>query len=268
MNVNRQTDMEAGQLSVRAFPEAGIGVPSATTAPRIAAAQRESAITLGLAELERQLERANIFGHSALGESFLRLGELEALVHGLTDALLAKGVVAEADISAAVANVRRQLTERGELNGARTMVRVDQPVADPPTKVDCQARLPICHAVCCKLDFALSVTELESGKIKWDLGRPYFIRHDHHGACVHLDPISGGCRIYADRPGVCQRYSCAHDSRIWKDFEKMELNHEWIDANLSAGTEPRVLRALMHAPERLIETKDLEPPTAKKEYVS
>jgi hypothetical protein len=44
--------------------------------------------------------------------------------------------------------------------------------------------------------------------------------------------------VYADRPGVCRHYSCANDERIWKDFENMELNHEWLDANL--GDAPRI----------------------------
>jgi hypothetical protein len=55
--------------------------------------------------------------------------------------------------------------------------------------VNCEERLHICKAACCQLDFALSVEEVESGKVKWDLGRPYFIRQDatscHYS---HLNP--------------------------------------------------------------------------------
>ena len=36
-----------------------------------------------------------------------------------------------------------------------------------------------------------------------------------------------------DRPSVCRSYTCADDDRIWKDFDAMELNHEFIDAKLS-----------------------------------
>lgn len=122
-----------------------------------------------------------------------------------------------------------------------------------PVKIDCAARLHVCHAVCCKLDFALSIPEVESGSVKWDLGRPHFIRHDSQAACVHLDSHSGGHRIYEDRPGVCKGYSCAADPRIWNDFEKMELNQEWIDANVSQATEPHLVAALMHRPDRLTE---------------
>jgi hypothetical protein len=35
--------------------------------------------------------------------------------------------------------------------------------------------------------------------------------------------------VYHKRPGVCRSYSCAHDERIWKDFDNMVLNHEYLD---------------------------------------
>ena len=38
----------------------------------------------------------------------------------------------------------------------------------------------------------------------------------------------GGCQIYEQRPNPCRMYSCEHDDRIWKDFDAMELNDEWI----------------------------------------
>jgi Fe-S-cluster containining protein len=204
--------------------------------------------TSGLAQLERQVERGHLFAHSALGENSVRLGEVEVLLHGLIDSLLAKGIVNEAEVLTTAQKVRSELIKRNEVNGARTVVRLEDKEENlqPPVEVDCRSRLHICHAVCCKLDFALSIPEVESGKVKWDLGRPYFIRHDNHGRCVHLDSESGGCRIYEDRPSVCRGYSCAPDRRIWNDFEKMELNQDWIDANVSRGTEPRMIGALMH----------------------
>jgi hypothetical protein len=45
---------------------------------------------------------------------------------------------------------------------------------------------------------------------------------------------------------VCRGYSCANDPRIWKDFERMELNAEWITANLSEQERPHVTGIFMH----------------------
>jgi hypothetical protein len=201
-----------------------------------------------LEELHRQIERGNLFAHTALGRSFARLGEAQAFLHGLADVLLAKGVITESELAAAIEGVQVELQERGELSGPGVMMRVDQEtVADqPPVEVDCAARMHVCNAVCCRLDFALTVPEVESGRIKWDLGRPYFIRREANGCCAHNDPQSGGCRIYAGRPGVCRGYSCARDARIWKDFERMELNIEWIEAHLPPQQRPRAIGVFMH----------------------
>lgn len=201
-----------------------------------------------LKPLERQVERGQLFMHSALGESFTRLGETEIFLHSLLDLLLAKGIVNEDELSATTLNVRLELVDRGELSGPGIAVRVEESADTPrpPVEVDCKARMHICHAVCCKLDFALSIAEVETGKIKWDLGRPYFIRHEEDGYCTHIDQDAGGCKIYCDRPAICRWYSCANDERIWKNFESMELNEEWIAAHLSPTTSPRLTGTLMN----------------------
>jgi len=201
-------------------------------------------------ELQRQVERGSLFTHTALGESSQRLAELQAFVHGLADLLLAKGAVDGTELAQAVARVTDELRQRGELAGASPVVRMDpaSDVAPAPARVDCGKRLHVCQAVCCRLDFALSVPEIEGGRVKWDLGRPYFIRHDADGCCAHLDTHSRGCTAYADRPQVCRHYDCTHDTRIWKDFDALALNTEWIAEHLKARAGPRAIRIFMHPP--------------------
>jgi Fe-S-cluster containining protein len=216
-----------------------------------------------LMQLERQLERGYKFSHSVIGESMLRTSELQVLLHGLIDTLLAKGITTEDELLSAMHKVRAELAERDELNWQRAMIRDESPT-EPETvsEVDCQARLHLCKSACCKLDFALSVRELEEAEVKWDLGRPYFIRHDSNGYCSHLDCDSGNCNIYDKRPGVCRNYSCAKDQRIWLDFDKMEINQEWIDANLIGITEPALIDVFMHDRAQLKEASNKTPTTA------
>lgn len=199
-------------------------------------------------ELQRQIERASLFTHTALGESFARTGEGQAFLYGLADVLLTKGYVTEKELAAAVDNVRAELTQRGELSGPGVMVRIDtnEGSNEQTIEVDCSARMHVCKAVCCRLDFALTVPEVESGKVKWDLGRPYFIRHSANGCCSHNDLQTGGCGVYADRPRICRRYSCARDERIWKNFAQMELNTEWIEQHLAVQENPRAIGVFMH----------------------
>jgi Fe-S-cluster containining protein len=122
--------------------------------------------------------------------------------------------------------------------------RVDPDDPAPPVAVNCDERMHICHAVCCKLNFALTPEEVDAGTVKWDLGFPYMIRHGANGYCSHNDTATGRCTNYANRPGVCHRYSCAHDPRIWKDFDAMILNEDWIRANLTHQSRITVGKAL------------------------
>ena len=104
---------------------------------------------------------------------------------------------------------------------------------EPGPDIDCTARMHICHSVCCKLAFPLSGAEVEAGKVKWDLGHPYMIRHDSDGFCVHNDRSNGYCGVYHDRPAICRKYTCEKDTRIWKDFENMVLNEEFLAEHMA-----------------------------------
>jgi Fe-S-cluster containining protein len=196
-------------------------------------------------DLERQVERGSLFTHTALGRAGARTRELESFVFGLVDALIARDALSLDEVEAAVVAARRELDAKGEPPEPAVVLRLDaEDAADAVEPVDCDARLPVCHAVCCKLGFALSAEEVEAGTLKWDLGRPYAIRHDAGGRCVHNDGDSCRCTVYDARPTPCRRYSCAGDERIWKDFDAMELNHEWLEENLSAPS-PRLLHAML-----------------------
>jgi Fe-S-cluster containining protein len=197
-----------------------------------------------LDRLERQVERGNLFAHTALSNNAERVNEAEAIVYGLTDLLIEKGAITADEVFGAASRVRGEMEAKGETIGPGVALRVDEDKEDSVAPVNCAERIHICKAVCCRLQFALSAEEVESGKVKWDLGRPYHIRQESTGYCAHNDPEKKSCRIYHDRPTVCRRYSCAKDERIWTNFEEMELNEEWIKENLGESR-PLLARALM-----------------------
>jgi hypothetical protein len=203
----------------------------------------------GAVELERQVERGSLFTHTAVGRNAARLAEVESFLYGLVDLLVGNGTVSLDQLAEAAKKVREESRARGDVphSGVSIDLAPRDPVA-PPVQVNCLERLHICEAACCKLDFALTVDEVEGASIKWDLGRPYLIRHAADGFCVHRDRSSGRCGVYEGRPATCKGYSCASDTRIWKDFEKMELNTEWLSSNLGAPDRPRARAALVHLP--------------------
>ena len=91
-----------------------------------------------LRELERQVERGNVFAHAILGEHANRAGENEAIIRGLVELLIEREIVEGADLVAAVNAVRAET--KFDVDVA---IRIDDPsdVAGPP--VDCESRLHI-----------------------------------------------------------------------------------------------------------------------------
>jgi Fe-S-cluster containining protein len=192
-----------------------------------------------IAALDRQVGRAVVREQRLLNRSFERLSELEAILLGLVDRLVAAGVVQEDDLVAAARQVEADAAARGEGLDHLVTLREDPPGVDAvPAEVDCSARMVVCHAVCCHLSVALSAEEVEAGRLRWDLGNPYRLRREADGRCTHQDRSTGWCGVYEDRPRPCRTYSCATDGRIWKDFAAMELNEEWLAANFRPD-EPR-----------------------------
>jgi len=205
------------------------------------------------------VERGQLFTHTALSQVSSRILEIESFLYGLIDVLVAKGVTLPDPLKRAASEVRDEMAAKEEIGLPLMGLRMDDNEQAPPREVNCAERMPICKAVCCSLDFALNQHEIESGRIKWDLGRPYFIRQEADGHCCHNNRATGGCGVYADRPLVCRQYSCEGDKRIWKDFEKMELNHEWIEGYLKQPNSPRLLVALMHRKTQLVDPSQRGP---------
>lgn len=182
-------------------------------------------------DIERQVEKGGLFTHSALSLHAERINRIEAFLYGLADTLLESGQVTEDQLRIQTTRVAEELRQKGEALSGGVVLRIDP---DPPpaeSTVDCATRIHICKAACCRLCFPLSAPEIEKGTIKWELGKPYFSRKDAEGQCVHHGKKEG-CNVYQNRPRVCRSYSCENDERIWKDFDKMILNQEWIDQNL------------------------------------
>jgi Fe-S-cluster containining protein len=201
-----------------------------------------------LSKIERQLEQGSLYNQTVLSQYAHRINEVESFVFGLIDMLAEKTQLDTEELQTYVTKVKEEIKAKGEELTPGIAIRIENSNADENNfiPVNCNERMPVCKAVCCKLNFALSVPEIESGKIKWELGRPYFIRHEKNGYCTHLDENKKCCSVYNNRPKVCSGYSCAKDERIWKDFEKMILNEEWIEANLNNTDEPKLIWMELH----------------------
>lgn len=91
----------------------------------------------------------------------------------------------------------------------------DEPPDAPDADVPCERHLHACRAQCCSLIFALTPAEVETGVVRYNPERPYFIARDDDGLCPHLDRASLRCLVWEQRPLRCRRYDCRDNAAIW-----------------------------------------------------
>lgn len=198
--------------------------------------------------VDRQAGRGFLATHTRLSENFANLFQLSSTVFALVDLLVQRGLLSMEEVRAQMAVVQGRLEKSEFAAGMRFSLHQDRrdkralAAADVPL-VDCDKRRSLCRSACCSLDVPATVQDIEEGIVRWDFGRPYFLRRGADGRCTHLDRPSGGCGVYADRPIPCRTYSCATDERIWKDFANYVPNVESIEALLGRVDGPRMMAA-------------------------
>jgi Fe-S-cluster containining protein len=99
--------------------------------------------------------------------------------------------------------VAERLVRRSAKSGIGLMyqdLEYDKYNFEHEARVDCQSRLHICKAMCCRFPFALSKQDVEERIIHTDFGRPYLILHDADGYCVHLDRKTYQCTVHENCP--------------------------------------------------------------------
>jgi Fe-S-cluster containining protein len=177
------------------------------------------------AQVTRGLQHANEQSTEIAQQLFITATEVGAL----SNLLVEHGVIGKDELKAQRTIVGSRLRElfRERQIGVKLDTRIPDKYnipADTLPHIDCENRIPLCHAACCAMRFALSAQDLEEGVMRWDLSQPYVNRLGPDKRCVHQDRDSLGCTIYEHRPGVCRLYDCRKDARIWVDFEQRIIN--------------------------------------------
>jgi len=155
--------------------------------------------------------------------------EVAAFAYGLIELLLEKGLITEEELNERKRQVAQRLVEKLEDDGTGVMLQqpeIDKYAFEGGAQIDCENRVKLCRAACCRLRFALSKQDLEEGVVQWELSRPYLIRRGSDGYCGHFERDSQSCTIYQQRPVPCRAYDCRGDKRIWADFEKKVVSPE------------------------------------------
>lgn len=174
-----------------------------------------------------EIVRGLVYTHNRANANTAELHKTSVTVAAVIDLLIDRGLIDAADLSAR----REQLAEelkRDYVSRGMAVAMQDFEVSKYEFKggaeIDCESRLHLCKAACCRLPFALSKHDVQEGVVKWELGQPYMNARDEDGYCTHLDRTTHQCSVYNQRPIPCRGYDCRKDQRVWIDFEKRIVN--------------------------------------------
>jgi Fe-S-cluster containining protein len=181
-----------------------------------------------------------LYCHSRLNANTSKLLESASFLYALVELLTEKGFVGLEELEDKKREVAERLLESFLDKGMGVAMQEDERdkyTFDETVEIDCENRVHLCKAACCRMSFALSQQDVEEGVVKWDLGRPYLIAQDTDGYCRHLDRTTSCCTIRDQRPLPCRGYDCRKDKRVWTDFEQMIINPDLDRLFAQAETE-------------------------------
>lgn len=164
-----------------------------------------------------------IYTHDRANQNTAALEEVAAAVEGLVGLLVERGILTDEEVAEArdraVEDVRRRFKEAGMAVITQEHDGKSKYDFEARDRIDCENRIHLCHAACCRFRVGLSSEDVREGVLAWDTAQPYALAKKANGSCVHLDDGTCACTVYAQRPIPCRGYSCRNDPRIWLDFE-------------------------------------------------
>lgn len=180
-------------------------------------------------DLREEVAQGFVYSHARANANTSKVLEVASFSYALIELLVERGVVSVEELDERKRKHGEKILQKFAQTGVGVALLKDEQdkyACGSSVTIDCDARMPLCHAACCRLSFALSVQDVEEGKVRWDLGRPYMNRRDADGYCHHLDRGTCACSVYESRPLVCRSYDCRKDTRIWKDFDNRIVSPE------------------------------------------
>jgi hypothetical protein len=177
--------------------------------------------------LRKEMVGGLLYCHSRESTNTSKTLEVTAFAYALIELLIEKGLLTEEELNERKGQVAERLVEKFREAGMgviRQEPEQDKYKFQGGAKIDCENRIHLCKAACCRLAFALSKQDVEEGIIKWDFGYPYVNARDADGCCEQLERKTCRCAVYENRPVPCRAFDCRKDKRIWLDFENKVVN--------------------------------------------
>ena len=175
----------------------------------------------------QEFTEALLYTHSRLNTNTAKILETASFLQALIELLSEKGEIAIEELDERKRVVGERLAAEFRAKGMGAMLQepeYDKYTFEGGVEIDCESRVHLCKASCCRLPFALSTQDIREGIVRWNLERPYMIEQGTDGYCIHIERGTCGCTIYENRPVPCRAFDCRNDRRIWLDFGKQIPN--------------------------------------------
>lgn len=182
-----------------------------------------------------------IHAHDRANSNTRELAGVLASVRALAKLLVQRGVLTEEEVDALRAE---EMKDVENYFGEREMaVKYSEPGIDKydfegGPEIDCENRIPLCKASCCRLSVFLTRDDVAEGVLRWETADPYVLARARDGYCVHMNMGNCQCTVYEKRPLTCRTYDCRQDKRIWLDFEARVPQPLLDDPSWPKGIEP------------------------------
>jgi Fe-S-cluster containining protein len=187
-----------------------------------------------LSKIYDYLSQGLVYTHTRINDNTKKNLEATSFLYALIELLNEKGLLTIKELDERKKQVAERLIRRFTETGIGLMYQepeYDKYTFEHEAQIDCQDRLHICKAICCKIPFALSRQDVEEGIVRWDFGRPYLIAHDSDGYCVHLNRETYKCTVHENRPVPCRGFSCKDNEKwpLWLNDGQKAINPELIE---------------------------------------
>lgn len=183
----------------------------------------------GWDELRDEVAGGLRYAHTRANTNTGKLLEVASFAYAAIELLAEKGLLQIEELDERKKVVAGRLVEKLADQGMGVVYQSpehDKYGFEGEVRMDCENRVYLCRAACCRLRFALSRQDVGEGVVKWAFAHPYLIARGPDSYCQHLDREAWRCSIHAQRPVPCRAYDCRNDKRIWNDFENKIVSPE------------------------------------------
>jgi len=195
--------------------------------PQSSRDELSDAVRTAVNKLRREAVGGFNYTHGQANANAGRVLEVPTFLYALIEILEQKGVLTIDELDARKDQIADRVERRFLREGMGVVLQdpdQDKYKFQSEARVDCENRVHLCKAACCRLIFPLSRQDVAERIIMWDLEAPYLIAQTEDRHCRHLDRATCKCTVREHRPIPCRAYDCSNDARIWSDFANYVIN--------------------------------------------